>query len=105
MKQKVLFGILLVIFGWMVGSASAQDQAPMKMYVREGCGSCTQVLEREAQLIERLQVEGQLQVIDVTDRATDLPGYPALVDGRKVVVGTGIGDYLRASATDHEQAI
>lgn len=68
--------------------------ASMKLYISDDCGNCKEVMEEAKETIDELKAKGKLEVVNITGAKTDLPAVPALVDGDKVIVGTGIKEYL-----------
>jgi len=88
MKRALLFTIL----GLMILVSPAD--AGMKLYISEDCGNCDLVMRIGDKAIQRLEADGQLEVVDVTGIKTDLPALPALIDGKTVLIGTGLIEYL-----------
>lgn len=88
MLRKLIY---IFIFGLVFAPAC---DASMKLYISDDCGNCKLVMKAGANLISGLEKKKELEVVDVTRIRTDLPGLPALVDDKKVIIGTGILRYL-----------
>lgn len=68
--------------------------ASMKLYISDDCQNCKLVLRIGERLISDLEKKKELEVINVTNSKTNLPALPALIDDKKVIIGTGLIRYL-----------
>ena len=96
--RRIIILILLLSLIFIVPCYAA-----MKLYISDDCGNCDLVMEVGKRAIQQLKDKDELEVIDISNIKTDLPGLPALVDGEKVIIGTGILEYL-ADKTELELA-
>ena len=79
MRQICIF--LLIILALI--SFASPGYATMKLYISDDCRNCDLVMRVSKKAIQQLKDKGVLEVIDVSGIKTDLPGLPALVDGKK----------------------
>ncbi len=96
-KFKTRRAIALISIS-LIGLLPYSCYASMKLYISDDCDNCKLVMEGGRESIEALEVKGDLEVINITGIKTDLPAVPALVDGQKVVIGTGLVENLREKA-------
>lgn len=92
----IKIGIVFIFLNLIIMQPMAY--ASMKLYISDDCDNCKLVMDGGRESIEALRVKGELEVMNITGIKTDLPAVPALVDGQKVVIGTGLVEYLGQKA-------